>query len=326
MTLTAFSAMASAGGIPPALRAAGAHHLCRYLPKTATSNCARPQVGVVSREDRVVWPLHECITDRTEGGDLLMDAASIGDMVGVIRAWAKSAPGLQLGGDGTQLDSVVLHAPLEPPRNVLCVGKNYAPHVSEVDTSLPGIAAGSVPTAPIIFTKAPQCVVGPEGAIRLPRREVSTSVDYEGEIGLVLGMKGQVFGVTCVNDVTARDAQKRHQQWFLGKSCDTFCPLGPWLTLADAVDWRSGLGVVTRVNGEERQRGDGSQLIFTPETLLDTISAGTTLIPGDVIATGTPAGVGAGFNPPRFLKAGDVVEVEVEGVGVLRNTVAPPSA
>lgn len=300
--------------IPSVLRSAGAHNVCRYLAPSG------PRVAVVNREEGRLWPLDDCARDPAAEFSL---AAAAGDTIGVIRAWdtLEEAGDLALVGDGISLDDVRLLAPLRPARNVMCVGKNYVPHIGEVDSSLPGIAHPAQPAHPIIFTKAPECVVGPGGSIRLPDASFSTSIDYEGEVALVVGKDGSVFGVTCLNDVTARDIQKRHQQWFLGKSCDTFCPLGPWITLADAVDWRRGLQVITRVNGEERQRGDGSQLLFSPQVLLDSISAGTSLVPGDVIATGTPAGVGAGFDPPKFLSAGDVVEIEVEGVGILKNEV-----
>ena len=164
--------------------------------------------------------------------------------------------------------------------------------------------------------------------IRLPGANVSEQIDYEAELAVVIGRGGRniaahdamlhVWGYTIINDVTARDVQMRHAQWHLGKSFDTFCPMGPWLVSADEIDGRS-LRVRLWVNDELRQNALTSDLIFGIPTLIETISRGITLYPGDLIATGTPAGVGMGFDPPRWLKHGDRVRVEIEGIGVLEN-------
>jgi 2-keto-4-pentenoate hydratase/2-oxohepta-3-ene-1,7-dioic acid hydratase in catechol pathway len=180
---------------------------------------------------------------------------------------------------------------------------------------------------PIVFTKVPECVVGPHDDVLVPS-EVSTQIDYEAELAVVIGKGGKniaraaamshVFGYTVVNDVTARDVQMRHGQWDLGKSFDTFCPMGPWIVTADEFD-----GTRTRVrcwvNGELRQDGPTENMIFDIPTLIETISRGITLYPGDVIATGTPAGVGMGMSPPRYLRAGDVVRVEIDRLGAIEN-------
>ncbi|HEX7623725.1 MAG TPA: fumarylacetoacetate hydrolase family protein, partial [Anaeromyxobacteraceae bacterium] len=202
---------------------------------------------------------------------------------------------------------------------------------SGFDTSATPGAADAVPSAPIIFTKAPEAVVGPGEAIRYPTG-VSEQVDYEAELAVVIGTGGRgirredalrhVFGYTVVNDVTARDLQARHKQWFLGKSLDTFCPMGPWIATADELDPSAGVDVRCWVNDELRQHGNTLDLVFDVPTLIATISAGMTLQPGDVISTGTPAGVGIGFKPPRFLRPGDVVRIEIEGIGVLENAIA----
>jgi 2-keto-4-pentenoate hydratase/2-oxohepta-3-ene-1,7-dioic acid hydratase in catechol pathway len=216
------------------------------------------------------------------------------------------------------------------------VGKNYREHVKEMDAAPFGqLTAPAVPAAPIIFSKAPHSVVGHRAAIHLPPPSVSSQVDYEGELAAVIGTPGRgisrenalshVFGYTIVNDVSARDLQKKHQQWYLAKSCDTFCPVGPWVVPADALD-ASALRLRTWVNGELRQEGCTSEMIFDLPALIETVSAATTLRAGDLIVTGTPAGVGAGFNPPRFLAPGDVVRIEIEGIGALENTVARPAA
>jgi 2-keto-4-pentenoate hydratase/2-oxohepta-3-ene-1,7-dioic acid hydratase in catechol pathway len=186
-----------------------------------------------------------------------------------------------------------------------------------------------VPDHPIVFSKLPQSVIATGEPIVIDR-SVSESIDYEAELAVIIGKGGRsiaraqamdhVWGYTLVNDVTARDLQNRHKQWLIGKSQDTFCPMGPWAVTADAVDL-ADTRVTAHVNGELRQDGNTSQLIFDVPTLIAAISNGITLIPGDIIATGTPAGVGIGFNPPKFLKAGDRVRIEISGIGVLENPV-----
>ena len=220
-----------------------------------------------------------------------------------------------------------------PRRNIFCVGKNYREHAKEFAGS--GFEAGAVKGAeideyPAVFSKPPSTVVGNGDVVRL-HPQATSSVDYEAELAVVIGRSGSdisparayehVFGYTIVNDVTARDRQRNHKQWFLGKGLDTFCPMGPWLTTADALD-PANLAVKCWVNGELRQNANTRDLIFDIPTLIATISAGLTLQPGDVIATGTPAGVGIGFNPPRFLKAGDEVSISIDGIGTLSNRFA----
>ena len=236
--------------------------------------------------------------------------------------------------DGVQrkLSEVRLLAPVpRPHRNIFCVGKNYHAHAEEFASSGfdSSAANGSVPKAPIIFSKVPESVSGPGAPIPLDER-VTQAVDYEAELAVIIGRGGRaiskeqalehVWGYTIVNDVTARDLQGRHSQWLIGKSQDGFCPMGPCAVRAEDFNLSDSL-VTCRVNGEPRQEASTSQLIFDVPTLIETLSAGITLMPGDVIATGTPAGVGIGFDPPRYLKPGDVVEVEIEGIGVLKNSV-----
>ncbi len=190
--------------------------------------------------------------------------------------------------------------------------------------------SGDLPKYPVVFSKPPTTVIGPEMDID-SHPGVTEQLDYEGELAVVIGSKAKsvkkesafeyVFGYTIINDVTARDKQRLHGQWLLGKSFDTFCPMGPVLVNKDALAHPHSLQLTTRVNGEVRQSSNTSLMIFDIPTLIATITAGTTLEPGDIIATGTPAGVGKGFKPPRFLKAGDTVEVEIEGIGLLRNRV-----
>jgi 2-keto-4-pentenoate hydratase/2-oxohepta-3-ene-1,7-dioic acid hydratase in catechol pathway len=224
------------------------------------------------------------------------------------------------------LDPQALIAPLpRPRRNLFCIGRNYREHAMELSASVFKDNAKAVDSWPIVFSKVPECVVGPNDVVRLPL-SVSTQIDYEAELALVIGRGGRnierakaldhVFGYTIVDDVTARDVQMRHGQWHLGKSFDTFCPMGPWIVSADELD-----GTDTRVrcwvNGELRQDARTTDLIFDIPTLIETCSRGITLYAGDVIATGTPAGVGMGLQPPRWLAPGDEVRIEVDGIGVL---------
>lgn len=224
--------------------------------------------------------------------------------------------------------NVQLDAPIpQPRRNLWCVGRNYHAHAKELSASVFKANSDKTDEWPIVFTKVPECVVGPHDSVFVPS-EVSTQIDYEAELAVIIGKGGKnitraaalehVFGYTIVNDVTARDVQMRHGQWDMGKSFDTFCPMGPWIVTADEFD-----GTKTRVrcwvNGELRQDGPTENMIFDIPTLIETISRGITLYPGDIIATGTPAGVGMGMTPPRYLAAGDVVRIEIDRLGSIEN-------
>ncbi|WP_191575722.1 fumarylacetoacetate hydrolase family protein [Achromobacter insolitus] len=274
-----------------------------------------PGVGLVSDDGLSVAPLALDAAGRHLGAQAVIDLLTAGrplpDTLAPLR-----------------LSDVDLRAPLpRPRRNVWCVGRNYHAHAKELSASVFKDNDANPESWPIVFTKVPECVVGPHAQVLLPVG-VSAQIDYEAELGVVIGKTGKniargaamehVFGYTVINDVTARDVQMRHQQWDMGKSFDTFCPMGPWIVTADAFD-----GTRTRVrcwvNGELRQDGPTENMIFDIPTLIETISRGITLYPGDVIATGTPAGVGMGMTPPRYLAAGDVVRVEVEGLGSIEN-------
>ena len=253
------------------------------------------------------------------------------DMVELIETFDMPAPSLKPQGEGLPLSAVRLLAPIPAPRrNIFCIGKNYREHAKEFAGS--GYEAGAVKGAeidafPAVFTKPASAVVGPGATVEL-HPHVTSAVDYEAELALVVGKAGRdispdraydhIWGYTIVNDVTARDRQRNHKQWFMGKALDTFCPMGPWITTADEVD-PENLQVRCWVNGELRQDANTRDLLFDIPTLIATISAGLTLRPGDVIATGTPAGVGLGFDPPRFLQAGDEVTISITGLGTLTN-------
>lgn len=227
-----------------------------------------------------------------------------------------------------------LLAPIpNPRRNIFCVGRNYYDHAEEFHASGYDASAGktAVPDVPIFFTKASTTIIGP-GAPIPGSADKTRTVDYEVELAVVIGKGGRriskraaydhVFGYTIINDVTSRDLQQRHRQWFLGKNFDGFCPMGPWLVTADEVGDVRKLEVKTWVNGELRQNASVRHLIFDIPTLIQTLSAVMTLLPGDIIATGTPSGVGLGFKPPRFLKKGDIVTLEITRLGKLENPIS----
>jgi 2-keto-4-pentenoate hydratase/2-oxohepta-3-ene-1,7-dioic acid hydratase in catechol pathway len=235
----------------------------------------------------------------------------------------------------------MLVAPLPAPRrNLWCVGRNYHAHAAELQASVFKDNSKTVNAWPIVFTKVPETVIGPNDAVQLPGAAISSQIDYEAELTIVIGKGGRnisraealshVYGYTIVNDVTARDVQMRHAQWDLGKSFDTFCPMGPWIVTADALNagdtrvrcWVTPHGGAT----ELRQDARTTDLIFDLATLIETCSRGITLRPGDVIATGSPAGVGMGMTPPRWLGHGDVVRIEVDGLGVLETRFEDPAA
>jgi 2-keto-4-pentenoate hydratase/2-oxohepta-3-ene-1,7-dioic acid hydratase in catechol pathway len=279
----------------------------------------RRQVGLVSEDGATVRPLQ------------LGDAAVPRGALHLIEDLASGAALPPLGA-ALALSEVRLEAPLPlPRRNIFCVGRNYHAHAKELSGSVFKNHTAKADAWPIVFTKVPECVIGPEDVVRLPGESVSAQIDYEAELAVVIGKGGRniprgealshVFGYTIVNDVTARDVQMRHQQWDLGKSFDTFCPMGPWIVTADALD-----GARTRVrcwvNGELRQDAQTTDLIFDIPSLIETCSRGITLYPGDVIATGTAAGVGMGMSPPQYLKAGDTVRIEIDGLGWLENRFA----
>ncbi len=219
-----------------------------------------------------------------------------------------------------------------PRRNLFCVGKNYHAHAVEFAASGYDTAANpdeAAPPHPVVFTKAPECVIGPDEAITASPA-LTREIDYEAVSAVVIGRGGRasppdramdhVFGYTLLNDVTARDLQRQHRQWFLGKSIETFCPMGPLIAHHDGIDWRA-LELRCHVNDALRQQAVGAQLIFGVPDLIATISRSLAVLPGDIIATGTPAGVGIGLSPPRFLADGDVVSIHSEQLGTLSNPV-----
>lgn len=280
----------------------------------------RLAAGYIDGDDAVI-----CAED-SEAGTAVRSLIESGQGVS---SWATK------GGDARRvaLASVRLVAPMPKlGRDVFCVGKNYHAHAAEFHGSgFDSTAKSAVPEHPVIFTKATTALVGPGDTVRASL-DPTGSVDYEGELGVVIGRRTSgatreaamdaVFGYVVVNDMTSRELQRRHNQWVIGKGLDTFCPMGPWIATADEIGDPAQLRLVTRVNGETRQDASVAGLIFDIPTLIETLSRYVTLLPGDVIATGTPEGVGIGFKPPRYLKKGDRVAVEIDGLGVLENPIA----
>ncbi len=228
---------------------------------------------------------------------------------------------LDSGGGRVPLADQTLLAPVPKPRKFLAIGLNYADHAAE--------SGQQTPKFPTVFNKQVTCVNGPGGAIHVPR--ASSAVDYEGEFAFVVGRRCRgvaaadadsvIAGYTIVNDVSVRDWQLRSPTMTLGKGWDTHGPMGPYLVTADEVEHPNALGIRTWVNDELRQDSNTRELVFDCPKLVETISTMCTLEPGDVVTTGTPAGVGGGFRPPKFLAPGDVVRIEIEGLGVLENPV-----
>jgi len=287
----------------------------------------RPTVGVISESgDEVV--------------DLSVAAPRLGDLVSIIEGGDKAMVQVRTAQRTRKKEArrprsrVKLMAPIPVPRrNIFCVGKNYHEHAKEFHSSGFDASAGqaAVPDCPIIFSKSWTTVIGPGDPIPASA-DKTRSVDYEVELGVIIGKGGRkiskraaydhVFGYTIINDVTSRELQQCHKQWFLGKNFDGFCPMGPAVVTADEVGRLRDIRVRTEVNGESRQDAAVKDLIFDIPTLIKTLSDVMTLMPGDIIATGTPAGVGIGFKPPKFLKKGDIVTLTIDKVGKLENPVA----
>ncbi|WP_421989196.1 fumarylacetoacetate hydrolase family protein [Roseococcus sp.] len=259
--------------------------------------------------------------------DLAAVIAEGASAVAAIRAKVANPP----AGAKVALASTKLLAPLpRPARNIFCVGRNYMDHVAEGDRTR-GITSSELPKFPQFFTKAPDTVIAPGDTIPdHGATGVTEWLDYEAELTLIIGKPGaniskedalsHVFGWTIANDVTGRDLQRRYGQWFKGKSLDRSCPLGPWIIPAEDLD-ASDLAIQLWINGEQRQSSRTSKMIFDVKDIIYHLSKGFTLLPGDVIMTGTPEGVGYAMVPPQVLKTGDVVKIAVEGIGELTNPV-----
>jgi 2-keto-4-pentenoate hydratase/2-oxohepta-3-ene-1,7-dioic acid hydratase in catechol pathway len=271
------------------------------------------RVGLVDEKAQTVSPFDIPEADALHGVLALIDRSSLPRVLSPM-----------------PLKEAVLEAPIpRPRRNIYCVGKNYHEHAKEFAASGfdSSAAAGAVPKHPIIFSKVPECVIAHRDPVSIDR-SVSQAIDYEAELGVIIGKGGRgitaakaldhVWGYTIINDVTARDLQGLYSQWLIGKSQDTFCPMGPWAVTKDEIDLQD-TKIQCWINDELRQDANTRDLIFDVPTIIETISAGITLMPGDVIASGTPAGVGIGFKPPKYLIPGDVARIGIAGIGFLEN-------
>jgi 2-keto-4-pentenoate hydratase/2-oxohepta-3-ene-1,7-dioic acid hydratase in catechol pathway len=255
------------------------------------------------------------------------------DVAGQVEAYVRSGGASASGNRGQGQEypgqEVRWYPPIpHPPKNVFCVGRNYAGHAAE--SARARGAEVKIPKIPVFFTKAPTSVSGPFDDIPWDR-SATQQVDWEAELGAIIGVGGRnirkddamshVFGYTVINDVTARDLQNSHGQWFKGKSLDRFCPMGPYVVTADEFGDPHSKALALRINGVTKQQGNTRDMIFPVDTLIESLSQGLTLEPGDIIATGTPDGVGFARTPPEFLQDGDIMETEVEAIGILRNRV-----
>ncbi len=287
-------------------------------------------LGVIARDGSVIDLAAAARKARVKlpfaANDMLaLVAAGRGGLAAVKKAVAGIGTGHYAAG------KVVLHAPIPRPRkNVFCVGWNYLEHFEEGAKARPHVQ--EMPAHPAFFTKAPTTVNGPYSDVPA-HAGVTQKLDWEVELGVIIGRGGRniteadamkhIFGYTVVNDVSAREVQRQHgQQWFKGKSLDGHCPMGPWIATADEVREPQNLHLTSRVNGVTKQDSNTSYMYFKIPRIIAELSAGLTLEPGDIILTGTPAGVGHARNPPEFMKPGDILETEITGLGLLRNRIS----
>lgn len=287
-------------------------------------------VAVVDEQFEKILPLNEAsklINGKEIFPETLIECISLGEVfmehVRKIMEWVSANN--EVKNLYQSIKEVQLLAPIpRPNKNIFCIGKNYADHAIEMGS------IADIPEQLIVFTKAPTTVVGHEAFVMYDQ-DVTSKLDYEGELAVVIGKQGKniakeaalqhVFGYTIINDVTARDLQTQHKQFFLGKSLDTTCPMGPWIVHRSYIPDPHDLLIETRINGEVRQSARTNQLIFPIDEIISVLSKGMTLEAGDIIATGTPAGVGKGMKPPNFLKPKDKMEISIQHIGTLRNEV-----
>jgi 2-keto-4-pentenoate hydratase/2-oxohepta-3-ene-1,7-dioic acid hydratase in catechol pathway len=284
----------------------------------------QPQAAIVA-SDQTLVPAGELVS---ASPDQVIDIIAAGPTLwDQLKLAARSASG------GQPLQGAKLAAPLPTPRrNVLCVGWNYLEHFNEGQGMRgPNDDAQQIPDFPALFSKQPNCVVGPEAPV-WHSAPVSDQLDWEVELAMIVGTPGRdisedrayehIFGYTVANDVSVRDVQRRHGgQWFKGKNFDSHCPLGPWIVTPDEIGDPHHLRITLRVNGATKQDANTGFMAFRIPRIVKELSTGMQLLAGDIILTGTPSGVGFARKPPEFLKVGDVMEAEVEKIGILRNTV-----
>lgn len=272
-----------------------------------------PAVGLVGPEDASVYPIPGCA-----------------DMTALIRSWSEFDAEAAARGTPIPMAEVELLAPIpHPAQDIICLGINYFDHAKESE-AVAGKGVKAPDTFPIYFSKRVHEAVAPGGYID-SHSDIVADLDYEAELAVVIGRDaynvsvdealGYVFGYTVLNDVSARTIQNQHKQWYRGKSLDGFTPIGPWIVTADSFPVDQPMKIQSFVNGELRQNSSIDLMIFHVAYVISELSHGMTLTPGTIISMGTPAGVGMGFQPPRYMKPGDVVECFVEGIGTLKNNV-----
>mgnify|MGYP000933113250 CR=1 FL=1 len=275
--------------------------------------------GLVDTNKKVVYPSSEIFKEKTPS-DIL-------DFISNNKEYMSYFNNEYENGTGVNFENIEFIAPIPSPfRNIFCVGKNYLEHVKEVSKF--DKSGANQKGYPAFFTKATGAVNGPFNNVPL-HNGITSEVDYEGELAVIIGRKGinisadsamdYIFGFTILNDVTARDLQRNHNQWFKGKSLDGFCPMGPWIITKDEFGDYKSLSIRTFVNGEIRQKACFNDMIVDISELINILSQGLTLCPGDIIATGTPSGVGMGFDKPVYLKKGDLVRIEIDKIGYIEN-------
>jgi 2-keto-4-pentenoate hydratase/2-oxohepta-3-ene-1,7-dioic acid hydratase in catechol pathway len=248
--------------------------------------------------------------DRPLAGEVVDDEVHAFAEVGVADVLGGAAA--ERSGYSWSLGEVQLLAPVPEPGTIYAIGLNYAAHIEET--------GGEKPEEPMVFVKVRGSVAPPGGPVRCP--EVVRRLDYEGELTIVMGARGRIGGYCVADDISARDLQVREPRWVRAKGADTFCPFGPWVTTADEVPNPGDLRLQTWVNGELRQDSRTSDLVFDCQTLVEFIAQTCTLMPGDLILTGTPSGVGQAFDPPKFLQSGDLIRIGIEGLGEIEHSVA----
>lgn len=295
---------------------------------TFRQGAGAPRVGAMLKGDDLLdlgrLAAQDPAADERWGSDMVELIAGAETALAWVRRQVDARPAAAVVPAGTYQ----LLAPIPRPRkNIFCVGLNYRDHVAEHDNKRK--EPRPLPTIPVFFSKPPTCVIGPGADI--PWHPATDKLDYEIELALIIGPGGKdipaarawdhVWGLTILNDVSARDLQSAHGQWFKGKALDGACPLGPWIVHRSSVSAPDNLDFVSTVNGEVRQKSNTGMMIFDVPTIIESLSAGLTLEAGDIIATGTCSGVGSGFEPPRFLKDGELVEMTIDGIGTLANRV-----
>jgi len=287
---------------------------------TFLGTCGSPRLGLVDETTALALDITALAPDAPADCDALVAGGE--HTLERVRTLISSAS----GSGWLPLESLVLAPPLRRPGKIMAIGLNYRDHAEEQNIE--------PPPAPLMFAKFASSIVGPEAPVEIP--PASSRIDYEVELAVIIGRRGRmispeaardhIFGYTIINDVTARDLQRSDRQWVRAKSFDTFCPMGPAVVTVDALEFPPQRDIEMRVNGEVRQRSNTRRMIFDVPTLVSWLSEAFTLEPGDIISTGTPAGVGVFRNPPVFLTEGDVMEASIDGLGVLRNPVThrPP--